>query len=237
MRHFISTIAIASLVGCFGASITAFAAGGPGVPADPELYFQGHASMRITTPEAKVIYIDPFDGDGYDVPADLILVTHSHMDHNKVELIQKQTKRCETILWTDALKDGEHKTFDLGYVTIEAVEAGNNKNHNIEEFVGYVLTFSNGASLYVTGDTSTTQQMPLLAEKNIDYAFFCCDGTFNMGIEEATKCAEAVSAVNSYAYHTPGNAAGDALQKLLDEQAGGFAWKHLAPKDTLALVK
>jgi hypothetical protein len=34
------------------------------------------------------------------------------------------------------------------------------------------LTFSDGKSVYVSGDTSTTEQMPLLAEKNIDYASF-----------------------------------------------------------------
>lgn len=70
----------------------------------------------------------------------------------------------------EALKDGE---FDLGYVSVEAIEAGNNQNHSISECVGYVLTFSNGKKVYVTGDTSKTDQMTELAQQNIDYAFFC----------------------------------------------------------------
>ena len=53
----------------------------------------------------------------------------------------------------------------------------------------------------MTGDTSTTEQMPLLAETEIDYAFFCCDGIFNMGLEEAAECARMVRAKHSIPYH------------------------------------
>ena len=53
----------------------------------------------------------------------------------------------------------------------------------------------------MTGDTSTTEQMPGLAEKHIDYAFFCCDGVFNMDLDEAAKCAEEVGAKHNVPYH------------------------------------
>ena len=82
-----------------------------------------------------------------------------------------------------------------------AVEAGYNDWHDVNECAGYVLTFSNGRSIYVTGDTSTTRQMPELAGKEIDYAFFCCDGVFNMGLEEASQCAEMVGAKHNIPYH------------------------------------
>ena len=36
----------------------------------------GQACIRIVTGEGKVIYIDPYAGEGYELPADLILVTH-----------------------------------------------------------------------------------------------------------------------------------------------------------------
>ena len=167
----------------------------------PTLLFMGHASIRIVTPEDKVIYIDPFQGDGYDLTADLILVTHGHGDHSAMDKIEKRSDDCVTITHKEALVDGEHKTFELGYVTVEAVEAGNNKNHDINECVGYVLTFSNGKSVYISGDTSTTEQMSKLAEKEIDYAFFCCDGNFNMDVEEALRCAEMVGAKHNIPYH------------------------------------
>ena len=97
------------------------------------LLYQGKASIRIVTSDNKVIYIDPFMGDGYDLPADLILVTHEHFDHNNIGLIKNKNEDCKIIRSKDAIVNGEHKTFDLGYVTIESVEAGYNSYHNVNE--------------------------------------------------------------------------------------------------------
>ncbi len=180
-------------------SVTGFAADG-----NAKLLYMGQASIRIVTVEGKVIYIDPFAGDGYDLPADLILVTHDHRDHNNVDLVANRNPDCRIITWEEALADGVHQTFDLGYVTVEAVEAGYNQNHDVKSCVGYVLTFSDGVSVYVTGDTSKTEQMPLMADMAIDYAFFCCDGRFNMDLEEAAECAELVQAKHNIPYHTLG---------------------------------
>ena len=36
-----------------------------------KLLFQGHGSFRITTDENIVIYVDPYVGSGYDLPADI----------------------------------------------------------------------------------------------------------------------------------------------------------------------
>ena len=166
-----------------------------------KLLYMGHASIRITTPEEKVIYIDPYAGDGYAPAADLILVTHSHFDHTQLDKITNRAPNCRTITWKEALKGGKHQTFDLGYVTVEAVEAGYNRNHNVRECVGYVLTLSDGVQIYVSGDTSETKQMPLLADREIDYAFFCCDGVYNMDLAEAAECAALVGAKHNIPYH------------------------------------
>ena len=40
------------------------------------LLYQGQASIRIITTEGKVIYVDPYAGNDYELYADLILVTH-----------------------------------------------------------------------------------------------------------------------------------------------------------------
>ena len=165
------------------------------------LLYMGHGSLRIVTGEGKVIYVDPFAGEGYDLEADLILVTHDHYDHNAVEKVEKKTADCRIITWKEALTEGGHQTFDLGYAVVEAVEAGYNKNHDVKECVGYIITLSDGVTVYVSGDTSRTEQMPLLAEKEIDYAFFCCDGVFNMGPEEAAECAGLVGAKHNIPYH------------------------------------
>lgn len=165
------------------------------------LLYQGHASLRITTAEGKVIYIDPYTGEGYDVPADLILVTHGHSDHNKVKLVKKRNDGCRVITWKEGLVKGEYQTFDLGFATVEAVQAGNNRNHNIKECVGWVITLSGGVTVYVSGDTSTTDQMEELGGRNIDYAFIVCDGVYNMDMDEAIACAKLVNAKHSIPYH------------------------------------
>ena len=163
------------------------------------LLYQGHASLRIVTEDGKVIYIDPFKGSGYDLPADLILITHSHYDHTQTDLIQNKNDDCRTITQKEALKDGVHQSFDFDFVKVEAVEAGYNKNHDVKECVGYVLTFRNGARVYVSGDTSKTPQMAEL--EDIDYAFLCCDGVYNMDVAEAKECAKEVNAKHSIPYH------------------------------------
>ena len=176
-------------------------------PGAATLLYMGQGSLRIVTAEDKVIYIDPFSGDQYDLAADLILVTHGHPDHNQIDLIENRSEDCRIITHVEALQDGEHQTFDLGFVTVEAVEAGYNNNHDVTQCVGYVLTFSNGKTVYVSGDTSTTPQMAQLADRALDYAFFCCDGKFNMDTAEASECAALVGAKHSIPYHmAPGGA-------------------------------
>ena len=169
-----------------------------------KLLYMGQASVRFTTPEGKVIYVDPFAGDGYKPAADLILITHGHFDHNAVDKIENRNPDCKTITWKEALKDGKLQTFKLDYAEIEAVEAGYNKNHNVKECVGYILTFSDGVKVYLSGDTSKTKQMPSLADKKIDYAFYCCDGTYNMDVDEAAECAKIVGAKRNVPYHVGG---------------------------------
>ena len=52
-----------------------------------ELLYQGHGSYRIVSNEGVVIYVDPYAGEGYDMPADIVIVTHEHSDHNQVDLV------------------------------------------------------------------------------------------------------------------------------------------------------
>ena len=72
----------------------------------PQLLYMGQASMRIVTAENKVIYIDPYAGDDYDFPADLVLVTHAHFDHSAVDKVQNKASDCQVITHEEAIQDG-----------------------------------------------------------------------------------------------------------------------------------
>ena len=184
---------------------------------DNVILYQGHGSFRIVTAEGKVIYVDPYAGEGYDLPADLILVSHGHPDHNKVDLIENRNEECQVIYNTDALVDGEYKTFDFDFAKVEAVQAGNNPNHDINVCVGWLITLPGDITVYATGDTSTTDQMAQLAEREVDYAFIVCDGKFNMDMDEAIECAKTVNAKHSIPYHmAPGQLFDQERAQLFD---------------------
>lgn len=164
-----------------------------------KLLYQGHGSYRITSDEGVVIYVDPFAGEGYDMPADIILVTHQHYDHNKTELVTRAGD-CSIITNAEALQDGEYKKFLVKGIRIEAVPAYNQK-HNRAQSVGFVITLGD-IRLYASGDTSTTQEMKtLLPAYKLDYALLPIDGIYNMGPKEAAACAETIGARHNIPVH------------------------------------
>lgn len=156
-----------------------------------KLLYQGHGSCRIVTDAGFVVYLDPFAGEGYDLPANLIFVTHQHHDHNEVDKMP-HAPGCVIITEKEALTGGRYNDFSIGSVRARAVEAYN-QNHHKESCVGYILSVD-GKSLYFAGDTSTTEQMKTMAALKLDWAMLPIDGIYNMGPEEAVRCAALIGA-------------------------------------------
>lgn len=207
----------------------------PTASGEVNLLYMGQASLRIVTEQGKVIYIDPYAGNGYDLSADLILVTHEHFDHAAVNKIEYRRPDCQIIRATDALADGEHKTFDLGYVKVEAVEAGYNRYHDVRNCVGYVLTFNNGKTVYVSGDTSMTEQMEEMGRMHIDYAFLCTDGYYNMDNEEAARAAVMIGARHNIPYHNDILNSGDMFDRDKAERWSAPDKMIILPGETIIL--
>ena len=164
-----------------------------------ELLYQGHGSFRIVANDKTVIYVDPYAGEGYGLPADIVLVTHQHHDHNCVDLPARKPG-CVVVTPEEALEGGVHNTFTIHSIAIEAVEAGNAK-HDPTECVGYILVVD-GVKLYAAGDTSQTRQMETFAGKNLEYALLPCDGIYNMNPAEAGECARLMGAKHNIPIHT-----------------------------------
>lgn len=163
-----------------------------------KLLYQGHGSLRITSEAGQVLYIDPYCGSGYELPADWALVSHEHGDHNRLDLLIMQ-EHTRVLRAADLLKDGVYGCVEADGIRVQAVQAYN-KNHDRNACVGFVLRLD-GVSLYIAGDTSTTEQMSEMASWGLDYALLPMDGKYNMDVEEAMACAKQIAAKHSIPYH------------------------------------
>ncbi len=150
------------------------------------LTFIGHASVKIVTAAGETIYIDPFAGTPADYAdsADVLLVTHTHGDHNAVNLVRKKAG-CLTVSNVQAIQAGVYQSFTAGDIRVDAVPAYNS-NHSKAACVGYIVEF-NGIRVYHAGDTGKITEMADLAARDITYAFLPIDGIYNMTPEAAVE--------------------------------------------------
>lgn len=155
------------------------------------LFYQGHASFRITADNGTVIFIDPYEGEGYKTPANLVLITHEHYDHNAIDKIIP-ADRCMVIRSKDALQGGTYYDFDAFGVHIQAVPAYNS-HHSKTECVGYIIEVD-GIKIYHAGDTDLIPEMENLKDERIDYALLPIDGFYTMSPEDAAKAVEVIGA-------------------------------------------
>lgn len=162
-----------------------------------ELLYQGHGSYRIVSNEGVVIYVDPYAGEGYDMPADLVIVTHEHSDHNQVDLV---TLKDDGVILRhgDLFVDDEYPIKKIKKVMIEGTPA-ENKNHTREECVGFVMTVD-GITLYGAGDTNYYPEMESF--NDLDYALLPVDGIYNMSAREASRCAHVIDSRYFIPIHT-----------------------------------
>ena len=154
-----------------------------------------HASIKIKTNAGIVIYIDPFAGTDYTEPADIILVSHGHSDHNQVgKVTKKESTQIFSGMGADVggTKMAVGDSVEVAGIKIKTVHAYNS-NHQKGDCVGFVLEI-NGLKLYHSGDTSNLPEMAELEPLHLDYALLCIDGVFNMGPAEAMDVAAIIKA-------------------------------------------
>lgn len=184
------------------------------------LHWLGHASFRLDGP--PTIYFDPWKLKGHPPRADVILISHEHMDHCSPEDVKRISKPATVIvanpgaaekLGGDArsLRPGERTT--VGEVEIEAVPAYNVSRfrspglpfHPQEaEHVGYVVTVA-GERVYFAGDTD---RIPEMADIACDVALLPVGGTYTMDAEEAAQAAADIGPQVALPMHWGGGVVG-----------------------------
>lgn len=222
--------------------LIAAASGQAASPGGATLTYFGRSSVKIRTASGFVVYIDPYAPGDYSEAADLILVTHGHGDHNAVELPARK-KGCVVAAPKSAVDErgyrvlAEGMSLTEGPLTVRALPASN-RNHPRGECLGYLLSFDK-IVLYHAGDTSWLPEMEGFASFGIGYAMLPCDGYYNMGPEEAGKCAAAMRARRVLPMHSSkdgnfGEKNAEALAALAS--AAGAKGIVLKPGEKLALL-
>jgi L-ascorbate metabolism protein UlaG (beta-lactamase superfamily) len=183
---------------------------------DLEITFIGHGSLMFAF-DGKTIHVDPFGrvADYLKLPgADIIIATHSHLDHFDPAAVKKIFTKETILVYTEecaekfdggiVMKNGDTRTVEG--IKIEAVAAYNivHKRDNGLVFHpkgvgnGYVLTFGE-TRIYIAGDTENTPEMKAL--KDIDYAFLPMNLPYTMTPEMVADAAKAFKPKVLYPYH------------------------------------
>lgn len=179
--------------------------------------YYGHASIGLEA-YGKHIYIDPV-GENIaweeEPESDLILITHDHYDHldtNAVNSLSGKADGFRQLSVGTILEPFEG-------ITIEAVPAYNISPEQLAFHpkergdVGYIITIA-GKRIYVSGDTEDNEDV--LAIKDIDIAFVCCNKPYTMTVEQCVNVVKSIRPEVFIPYHYGGTDIPTDLDALQD---------------------
>ena len=178
----------------------------------------GHGTFMLTSPGGKRILIDPWLDGNPACPADwkqvkqadLILVTHGHLDHIG-DLVQTARATAAPVVaivelcrWLETkglqrlLPMNKGGSLVFGQIRISMVPAEHSSGWVEEgkmvymgEPAGYVLQFEDSLSVYFAGDTAVFGDMRLIREMHApEIAFLPIGDRFTMGPEGAALACD-----------------------------------------------
>ncbi|MCP5052967.1 MAG: MBL fold metallo-hydrolase [bacterium] len=163
-----------------------------------------HASLKFE--RDKTIYIDPFrltTGETHD--ADIIFLTHDHMDHFSPEDIKKVMKEDTVMVVPEknakkirkkyrvkevigVLPFMEEEVEGIPYKTVPAYNLEKKYHKKKKNWMGFIITLD-GTDYYIAGDTDF---IPEMEDIKADVIFLPVGGTYTCDAEEAAKAANAL---------------------------------------------
>lgn len=173
--------------------------------------YHGHACFELKTPSLTLLF-DPFldgneksDVSAGDVFCDMILLSHAHSDHfGDVAAIAQRTNAIvigvPEVL--GLLPEGVHShgmnlggTVQTQFGSITMVPALHSSGVAGGCACGYVLSFTDGPTVYYAGDTALFGDMELIGRYfHIDYAVLPIGDNFTMGPDAAVEAAKMLHA-------------------------------------------
>jgi L-ascorbate metabolism protein UlaG (beta-lactamase superfamily) len=189
-----------------------------------QLRFLGHSGFWLGI-KGKAIVFDPYITPNEkassisidELSCDLLLQSHAHGDHiaDSLEIAKKNNSTVvscyETTEWF--AKQGIEKVHpmniggnkDFGFVKVKMVNAVHSNSFPDGTYAGSAAGFvlsALGKNIYYAGDTALTYDMKLIAEEfKIDYAILPVGDNFTMGMKDAIKAAQFVSAKKVIGMH------------------------------------
>lgn len=175
-----------------------------------QITWLGHATFKITTPQGKIILIDPWTQGNPACPeeykkidhVDLMLTTHGHFDHiGDAVSVAKATKPTVVAIVELAgyfQSKGVENTVGInkgGTVEVQGVKvtmthaihsSGVDESVYVGDACGFVIEFENGRKLYHSGDTCAFSDMQIIGELyKPDVALLPIGDFYTMGPKEA----------------------------------------------------
>ncbi|MBR6320472.1 MAG: MBL fold metallo-hydrolase [Prevotella sp.] len=176
-----------------------------------------HASVLIEY-DGLNIYVDPVGNlepktDFSTMPkANIVLVTHEHLDHFDNLAIARLASPATAIYANKAVNGMLHRGLVMSngdsiiynaHIKIWAVPAynttvGREKFHPKGRDNGYIISFD-GLRIYLAGDT---EDIPEMAElKDIDVAFLPCNQPYTMTVDQLVQAANTIKPKVLFPYH------------------------------------
>jgi L-ascorbate metabolism protein UlaG (beta-lactamase superfamily) len=153
-----------------------------------EIIYLGHSSFRISGKTTKLI-TDPFDPEkvGLKFPkaeADIVTVSHSHFDHNKVDLVENVRK----------IVDGPGE-YEIGGVSIIGIHTFHDNKKGAERGKNTIYVIEiDGIKLLHLGDLGHSLTEAQKSEiGDIDVMFIPVGGVYTIDAKEAFEIVKSIS--------------------------------------------